>query len=183
MTAFVFKKDNLHMLIVNVYNQPRTFDGIEAMGATLRTLPPSILHLSTVVVTDSNIHSTIWNLDDYPTHDTTDDDLVEAMTKWNLYLRSPKGVLTFETPAGNSAGTTIDLVWVNQQADDLLIACLVNKEDMYNHHSDHRAMITVIKSKSDDGDSPEMTYASEKNWLKLNRAKFLSELKALLQPV
>lgn len=99
------------------------------MDNTLRSLPNSILHLPTVIVTDSNLHSTLWNPEAYQTHDAAADALVEAMTKWSLYLRSPRGVITFETTSNTSKGTTIDLVWVNQQADDLLIACMVDKED------------------------------------------------------
>lgn len=130
IAACVIQVDDLHMLLVNVYNQPRTFNGFEAMDTTLRTLPTSIICLPTIIVADPNLHSTLWNPDAYTVHDASADALVEAMAKWNLYLRSPKGIVTFETSSQTSTGTTIDLVWVNPQVDDMLIACLVDEDDV-----------------------------------------------------
>lgn len=66
------------------------------------------------------------------------------MTCWNLYLRSPKGVLAYEAKRGMALGTTIELVWVNQQANDLLVACLEDNEDSLNHHSNQKVIVTVV---------------------------------------
>lgn len=68
------------------------------------------------------------------------DSLVKAMFKRSLYLRSPKGVITYKPKSGMSFGTTINLVWVNQQSNDLLVACLVEKDNTYNHHTDHHTI-------------------------------------------
>lgn len=87
VASCVIKLHDLHLLLVNVYNQPRTFDGFDAMDNTLKSLPLSVLHLPTVIVTDSNLHSPLWNPTGYPTHDASADALVESMTKWDLYLR------------------------------------------------------------------------------------------------
>ena len=139
LSACTIQVQGLEILLVNVYNQPRTFTGFEAMDATLRRLPHSILRSPTIVVTDSNLHSPLWNPTSHLNHEASADSLVEAMTKWDLYLRSPKGVITFHSTSDSSCGTTIDLVWVNQQADDVLITCVVDEDDLLNHHSDHRA--------------------------------------------
>lgn len=113
VSSIVITINDLRLLLINVYNRPKTFDGFEAMDSTLRTLPHSTLLLPTILVTDSNIHSALWNPDSYSTHDSSADTLVEAMTKWSLFLRSPRGVVTFETHSDAPAGTAIDLVWVN----------------------------------------------------------------------
>lgn len=91
VSACVVKIQDLDLLLVNVYNQPRTFKGFEAMGRLLLSLPHSTLRLPTVIVTDSNLHSTLWNPERYTTHDLAANNLVEEMTKWDLFLRSPKG--------------------------------------------------------------------------------------------
>lgn len=94
-----------------------------------------------------------------------------------------QGVITFENHTDPSSGTTIDLVWVNQQADDSIVACVVYENNVLNHHSDHRAMVTVISIKRDTASAPETLHPSEKNWHKVDQAKFLLELKALLPPL
>lgn len=153
VTACTVKIGNLETLLVNVYNQPGTFEGFEAVEITLRSLTSQFLLLPTILVTDSNLHSSIWNPTTYQSHDKAADRLVDVMTRWSLYLRSPKGVTTYDAKHDMTSGTTIDLVWVNQQADDLLVACLVDTENTLNHHSDHKAVVTVINVNCDDGPS------------------------------
>lgn len=43
VSACTVKLHELHLLLINVYNPPRTFDGFIAMDATLSSLPHSIL--------------------------------------------------------------------------------------------------------------------------------------------
>lgn len=105
------------------------------------------------------------------------------MTRWDLYLRSPKGVRTYEAKPGMSSGVTIDLVWLNQQADDILIACLVDVEEDLNHHSDHRALVTVVSINCNDGAPPGTDPSPEKAWHRVDQAKFVQELKALISPL
>lgn len=124
--ACTIKINTFEMLLVNVYNQPATFKGFEDANLMLKTLPTSILLFPTVLVTDSNLHSPLWNPATYHNQDSTADRLVEVMTQWDLHLCSPKGVLTDDAKPGMASGTTIDLVWLNQQADDMLVACLVD---------------------------------------------------------
>lgn len=178
VSACTIKIEGAHILFVNVYNPPKTFDGFDAMDHMMRSLPPTILQLPTILMTDANLHSTLWNPDSYDIHDATADTLVEAMTSWDLNLRSPKGIVTLEPSANMASGTTIDLVWVNQQADDILVACLVDENNLLNHHSDHRAMVTVINVKSDAAPTLETDHSSARNWHESNQSKFFSELKA-----
>lgn len=152
------------------------------MDTALRHLPTSLLLHPTIVVTDSNLHSALWNPATYHSQDAAADSLMEMMLHWNLHLRSPKGVLTYEAKRGMSSGTTIDLVWMNQQAEDRLIECLVDTDDVLNHHSDHKALVTVVNIKCDDRPVPETYLTSDRAWHKVDQATFLSELKALLPP-
>lgn len=144
----------------------------------LRDLPTSILQLPTIIVTDANLHSSIWNPESYTTHDLEADRLVEVMTDWGLYLRSPKGTPTYEAKPGMRSGVTIELVWVNQQAADILIACLIDTKDNLNHYSDHHALFTAVSIKCDDLVDPGMAPSPEKDWHKVDQAKFLADLKA-----
>lgn len=171
------------IFIINVYNQPTTFMGFEAMETLLRNTPTSILLLPTILVTDSNLHSSQWNPTTYQVHDAAADRLVEVMLRWNFYLRSPKGVPTYEAKPGMASGVTIDLVWVNQQADDLLVACLVDSGDNLNHHLGHLALITVITVNRDERIGLEETRPRTKAWYKTDHTKFFRELKAHLLPI
>lgn len=103
----------------------------------MKNLPLTTQLLTTIVVTDANLHSPVWN----PTHNDTNDkaaeELLELMTKWSLRLRSPVGVPTFCLGSTTTRGTTINLVWFNDQLDDVVNTCLVDTGDVTNHLSDH----------------------------------------------
>lgn len=81
VSACVVKIQDLELLLLDVYNQPRTFEGFEAMDRLLRTLPPPVLRLPAIITTDSDLNSSLWNPDRYTTHDAAADALVKAMTK------------------------------------------------------------------------------------------------------
>lgn len=171
------------ILVINIYNPPATFLGFDALESLLRTLPISLLNLPTVLVTDSNLHSSLWNPTAYPVHDPAADTLVETMLRWNLFLRSPKGVPTYEAKVGMKTGVTIDLVWVNQQANDLLVAFLVDSEAKLDHHSDHHAVVTILRTSQGDKAESQPTQATSKSWHKVDQPKFLMELKAHIVPL
>lgn len=59
-----------------------------------------------------------------------------------------------------------------------MIACLVDVDNNLNHHSDHRALVTVISLKCDDGCDTGTDPSPEKAWHKADKAKFITELKA-----
>lgn len=183
LSACVVKTQDEEFLVINVYNPPKTLLGFEAMDSLLKTLSPSTLLLPTIIVTDANLHSSLWNPAEYSVHDTAADTLVEMMLSWDLYLRSPKGVPTYEAKAGMQSGVTIDLVWVNRQADDLLVACVVDTDGQNSHHSDHLALVTVIRVKRDHATAPRAGSKVDKAWHRVDQAKFLRELKALLPPL
>lgn len=124
-------------------------------------------------MTDSNLHSALCNPDTYHSQDAAADNLVEVRSQWNMCLRSPKGFLTYKSKQGMSLGTTIDIFWLNQPADNLLVACLVDSEDTLNHHLDYKAIITFINKKRDDGCDTEMDNSSYCAWHKANQASFL----------
>lgn len=69
LAACTVKLQGLEVLLMNAYNQPRMFLGFEAMELMLRQLPNPILLLPTIVVTDSNLHSPIWNPESYAHHE------------------------------------------------------------------------------------------------------------------
>lgn len=171
---------DIETLLLNIYNQTQTFLGFEALEHCLGNLPFYILQLPTIGVTDFNMHSSLWNPQTYHTHDADSDRLVDAMTRGDLYLRSPQGVPTFEQRPGMKSGTTIDLVWVNQQAIDLLVACLVDTDDTYNHHSDHQAIVTVINVKCDDTTFGDDEEPNQKVCSRTDHKRFLMELKTLM---
>lgn len=92
------------------------------------------------------------------------------MTEWDLHLRS---VTTYKAKKRMNSGMTINLVWVNQQANYLLVVCLVDTEDTLNHHSDHKAVVTVINVKCDHGPNSEIDHASERAWHKVDQPIFI----------
>lgn len=148
----------------------------------MRLLPTSLLLLPTLLVTDSNLHSPLWNPLTYTVNDASSDTLVKLMTNWGLHLRSPKGVLTYDAKQGMSSGTTIDLFWLNQQADEMLVACLVDSDDNLNHHSNHKAVVIVVSIKCDNECSSRENLNLEQACHKTDHPKFITGLKALLPP-
>ncbi|KAG0143930.1 hypothetical protein CROQUDRAFT_7977, partial [Cronartium quercuum f. sp. fusiforme G11] len=88
------------------------------------------------------LHSPIWNPSHSTTHDKNSDVLMDMMTQWGLNLHSLAGTTTYGQGSATTRGTTIDLVFVNDALNDTLQMCMVNEEDLTNHHSDHQALIT-----------------------------------------
>lgn len=113
VSAFTVTVQDETFLLLNVYNQPKTLLGFEAMEHLLRQLNHSTLRLPTIMVTDANLHRSIWNPIEYQTHDAAADTLVKLMLRWNMYLRSPKEMPTYKAKAGMRSVVTINLVWGN----------------------------------------------------------------------
>lgn len=80
-------------------------------------------------------------------------------------------------------GFTIDLVWLNQQEDDILVACIVDAGENLNHHSYHLSLATIVSVKCDDTTHPQMDRTSGEACRKIEQPKFPVELKALLAPL
>lgn len=51
---------------------------------------------------------------------------------------------------------------MDQQADDLLLACLVNTNNTLNHHSYHKAIVTVVNIQCDNVTSSETNHTSDR---------------------
>ena len=86
---------------------------------------------------DFNLHHPMWNPFNYDTHDQQADELAELMGSYGLTQMLPKGTITYP-----SAGTTIDLVWGNQRAEQRIIKCQIADYD--DHSSDHRPIETIL---------------------------------------
>lgn len=171
----------LTFLILNVYNEPRTFLGFEAFERLMSTVPLTSLLLPIICTTDSNLHSAIWNPDHSTTQDKAADSLVELMTKWSLSLRSPVGIPTFGVGLGHTKGTSIDLVWVNENFNDILQACFIDEDSLTNHFSDHRALITIVGTPGSD--PQDETSGRGKNWNKVDREHLKREVIPLLPKI
>ena len=61
---------------------------------------------------------------DYTAQDDQADELMEMMADHNLRLLLPSGTITYPTATG---GTTIDLVWGNEKAEENLLKCQISK--------------------------------------------------------
>lgn len=81
------------------------------------------------------------------------------------------------------SGTNIDLVWVNQREDVLLVACLVDTNNKLNYHSDHQASVTAIRRNHDNVATSVKNHTSESNWNIVDHKKSLTKLRALLTPL
>lgn len=73
LAACTVQTRGFEILLINVYNQPSTFFGFEAMDALLSSFSTNILLLPTIIVTDSNLHSPDWNPATYTNHDADAD--------------------------------------------------------------------------------------------------------------
>lgn len=76
-----------------------------------------------------------------------------------------------------SSSTTIDLVWVKRNANNLLIAC---EDNQLNISTDHQAMVTFISMKRDTVAASQRTHSLQRKWHKLDQPQSLFELKVLL---
>src|SRR5947199_4955709 len=106
-------------LIINVYNSHE------------QSLPQRILHILTheisldkyeavLVVGDFNLHHPLWNHEGYHRQDPEVDILIVAMMEAHLHPLLPAGTVTFPTN-NEQGGTSIDLVWGNDDAENLII--------------------------------------------------------------
>src|SRR5204863_1176399 len=115
--------------------------------------PQRILHILTheisldkyeavLVVGDFNLHHPLWNPEGYHRQDPEADILIEAMMEAHLHPLLPPGTVTFPTN-NEQGGTSIDLVWGNDDAENLIIKC--HMADAFNDHtSDHLPIETIL---------------------------------------
>lgn len=146
IAACTIKIDDSTLMISNVYNAPTSFSGFEEWDRLMTNLPLTIQLPPTIVVTDSNLHSPVWNPIRNSTYDKAADELIETISKWGLRLRSPVGTPTYGLHSTTTRGTTIYLVWVTKQLYEIIKAFLVNPDDITNHFSDHQSLITTFST-------------------------------------
>ena len=86
---------------------------------------------------DFNLHHPLWNSEGYLKHDAQADELIEMMAENNMRLLLPPGTITFP-----NAGTTIDLTWGNENAEQSLLKCQISEDN--DHGSDHLPIETIL---------------------------------------
>lgn len=177
------KINELTFLISNIYNAPRTFTGFAAWDELMTSLPLALQLLPMVAVMDANLHSPMWNPTYSDAHDNDADRLIDLMSKWDLRLQSPAGEPTYGLSSTTTRGTTIDLVWVNEQLDDIIKHCFVDANDITSHLSDHQSLITTFTTKSQDAQTAPADSRRTRNWKKAEIPKLLTELATYLPAV
>lgn len=170
--------NNFTLLISNiVYTAPTTFTVFKAWDEMRRSLPLKLQSFPSIVVTNTNLHSPVWN----PIHSNTNnklaDDLIEPISKWDLRLRSPVEEPTYGSSFTTTRGTTIDLGWVNKQINDVIQTRLINTDDTTNHFSNnHQSIITSFTTKTHNPETNNHESQHQKNWDKVATPNLLSKL-------
>lgn len=142
----------------------------------MKSLPPKIQLLPILVVTDASLHSTIWNPPHCSTSDKAAGNIFDLMGNWDLRMCSPAGEPTFGVNSSTTKGTTIDLVWVNKQLDEIIKACFVDVDNMTNHLSDHQALTTAFINRNPDPEKNTGSTPRKINWHKAKTTDLLTEL-------
>jgi hypothetical protein len=90
-----------------------------------------------IAIGDFNLHHPLWNPTHYQKHDGKADNLIQMMSTLGLSLLSSEGTITFPRFC-----TTIDLVWGNTTAANLILRYGI--ADMKDHASDHLPIETTV---------------------------------------
>ena len=110
-------------LIINIYN-PCNNSILADLHDHLRT-NINISEYGTIIIAgDFNTHHPLWNPTGYTRHDEEADTLIDMMAELGLCLISELGTVTFP-----NAGTTIDLVWGNDEAVKHVILCQIARKN------------------------------------------------------
>src|SRR5579859_383311 len=158
-------------LIINIYNSHE-----QTLPGTIHTHLTRDVHLpdygATIIAGDFNLHHPLWNPPGYLDQDPEAEILIEAMMRMDFRPLLPAGSITFPL-RNNSGGTAIDLVWGNEEAENLIIKChtITNQND---HGSDHLPIEIVLEAapKTITPTNPPYNFAKTS----------LDLLKSILQP-
>ena len=163
-------------LLINVYkpNDQRTI-------APLRQY--LIQHVNTndydniIILGDFNLHHPLWNPQNYTMHDTEADELVEMMGDMGLRPLLPPGTITHPSKnlANPAGGTTIDLVWGNENAENILLKCQTTSTSN-DHGSDHLPIEVILDFEPHAHPPEQRPY----NYAKTNWTIFNTKLKEYL---
>ena len=113
-------------LIINIYN-PGDSNLITPLRQYLHGNINKEDYEVIIMAGDFNLHHPLWNPLHYHTHDDQADEVIEMLMEYELTLLLPPDTITFPT-----AGTTIDLIWGNKEAEQGVMKCHIAKD---NDHS------------------------------------------------
>ena len=166
-------------LVINIYN-PKDAEIITALEQHLHDIPASDYD-NIIILGDFNLHHPLWNPPGYDTQDHLAETLLELMTDLDLRPLLPRNTIT--RPSDNHAGgTTIDLVWGNENAEARVIKCQISSEN--DHGSDHLPIeieINLQPDRQDDASRAPRYNLKQADWNTVN-ANLAQHLPALLNP-
>ncbi len=123
-----------------------------------------------IIAGDFNTHHPLWNPPGYARHDGEADTLVTMMADLGLNLLLPAGTVTYP-----DAGTTIDLIWGNDRAENNVLMCKIATEHDYG--SDHLPIETWLElsvTTQFQAATPPYNYAmTDWNALRVNLLQYL----------
>lgn len=162
VTALVLNTpDAKPTLIVNVYN-PCDKDIITELHAHLQKDAQLQEYGIILIGGDFNTHHPMWNPRGYTRHDSNADALIDMMTDLGLSLLLPAGTVTYP-----NAGTTIDLIWGNDEAANRVITCKIAEGN--DHGSDHLPIETTLAMQIEHHQPPLPFNYAKTNWKELKR--------------
>jgi len=168
VTAVQIKtKDSKPTLIVNVYN-PGDESIITDLHTHLQRLTNNNQYGIIIIAGDFNCQHPAWNAREYIRHDEEANKLIEMAAELGMSLLLPPGTITYPI-----AGTTIDLVWGNDEALRRMIKCRIAKK--HDQGSDHLPIETIISMETE---KPQPQYAY--NYAKTNWKEFGHKLRTYL---
>jgi endonuclease/exonuclease/phosphatase family metal-dependent hydrolase len=167
-------------LIVNLYNDSQTHSATEQLRNIFRHHLKIEDYDVVLVVGDFNLHHALWNPPGYTVQEPQAQNVVETMMDANLRPLLPLGTITHTPPQRNptASPTAIDLVWGNENAEDILVKCHTI-EHTNDHASDHHPIEIVLNlSPQKRPPTPPPYNYSKTNWDLVN-----IELECLLPPL
>ena len=130
-------------LIVNLYNDTHTYSAMEQLRHILFRHLKIEDYEVILVAGDFNLHHALWNRVGYTAQEPQAQTLVETMMEANLRPLLPPGMVTFPSRSDGTQPTSIDLVWSNESAEDIVIKCHT-VEGTNDHGSDHYPIEIVL---------------------------------------
>src|SRR5579859_1214810 len=133
------------ILIVNLYNEARTYSTTNELRAILLQHLKITNYDIVLVAGDFNLHHALWNPPGYTPQEPEAQTLVETMMEANLRPLLPLGTIT-RSPArrdSSESPTSIDLVWGNENANEILLKCNTVQETN-DHGSDHHPIEIIL---------------------------------------
>lgn len=149
-----------------------------------QTLTPALeqaLVGPTLLGMDSNLHHSTWNPPAYTHTHQAAEDLIHLAATHHLTLQSELGVPTFYATSDRLSNTTIDLLWVNEEANDLATSCTTDTTLKHSYSSNHGAIITILDLPSSY--TQLTTTPPRRNWKKINEMNLVVSLDTSLKPL